>query len=139
MPADKPQLNPWRHLGDEIDSVDRMPENTLGFVYILTDRISGLKYIGKKLVRVMRKRKGRRQPVESDWKRYRSSNRIFQGLCAERPQDIERTIISYHRTKGDLSLAEIALQIESDVLRDDSFANRIINCRIHASHLSRTP
>ena len=53
--------------------VDELPEDCVGFVYEITNTVSGRKYIGKKLARFKRSRKPlkgrvnkRRYTVESD-------------------------------------------------------------------------
>ena len=68
----------WTYQGKPIEE---MPEDVVGFVYMITNITSGKKYIGKKLVQFKKSRpplKGRknrrRYKVESDWKDYYGSS-----------------------------------------------------------------
>ena len=68
----------WTYQGNEITN---MPEDVVGFVYLITNTTNGRKYIGKKLARFKRSRpplKGRknkrRYKVDSDWQDYYGSS-----------------------------------------------------------------
>ena len=68
----------WTYQGKEITSI---PEDIIGFVYLITNTTNGRKYIGKKLARFRRSRpplKGnrnrRRYKVDSDWQDYYGSS-----------------------------------------------------------------
>ena len=68
----------WTYQGNEIT---KMPEDVVGFVYLITNTTNGRKYIGKKLARFKRSRpplKGRknkrRYKVDSDWQDYYGSS-----------------------------------------------------------------
>ena len=65
---------PWTYQGKTIDS---LPEDCEGFVYLITNTTNGKRYVGKKLAKFKKTRpplKGRinkrRSRVESDWKDY---------------------------------------------------------------------
>ena len=68
----------WTYQGNEITN---MPENVVGFVYLITNTTNGRMYVGKKLARFKRSRpplKGRknkrRYKVNSDWQDYYGSS-----------------------------------------------------------------
>ena len=68
----------WTHQGNKITN---MPEDVVGFVYLITNTTNGRMYIGKKLARFKRSRpplKGRknkrRYKVDSDWQDYYGSS-----------------------------------------------------------------
>jgi hypothetical protein len=72
---------PWMYQDQPIDS---LPEGTVGFVYLITNRTTGRKYVGKKLAQFKKSRpplKGRtnrrRSLVESDWRDYWGSNDVL--------------------------------------------------------------
>lgn len=80
----------WKYRGKYIDDVSQMPNDVWGFVYMITAD-NGKKYIGKKTLYSVRKRKfGKKEAAkvtdkrkklyeivkkESDWKKYTGSNK----------------------------------------------------------------
>jgi len=69
---------PWTYQGKTIDT---LPEDCEGFVYLITNTTNGKRYVGKKLAKFKKTRpplKGRinkrRSKVESDWKDYWGSS-----------------------------------------------------------------
>jgi len=67
--------------------IETLPEDCVGFVYLITNNISGRKYIGKKLAKFAKttykvvklkngtkKKKKIRSKVDSDWQEYYGSN-----------------------------------------------------------------
>lgn len=70
----------WLYDGKEISSINDMPTETIGFVYEITHKPTGKKYIGKKSLYHKKTRpplKGykrkRVEYVESDWLSYYGS------------------------------------------------------------------
>ena len=90
-----------------------------GYVYLITNKSTGKKYIGRKYFVQKRKPKGgkRRVTSESDWKRY-------YGSCPELKEDIKllgkpsfsREILSLHTTKGRTNYEETRQLFLHDVL-----------------------
>lgn len=105
--------------------VDFEPDRWFGFVYLITHKESGRKYIGKKqLHSYTRKkvagRKNRKRVVkESKWKSY-------TGSCDELNQDIKEygkdcfdfEILQLCKTRGELTFSEVEHQIKNDVLSE---------------------
>ena len=105
--------------------VDFEPDRWFGFVYQITHRETGRKYIGKKqLHQYTRKkvagRKNRKRVVkESKWKSY-------TGSCDELNQDIEEygkenfkfEVLKLCKTRGELTFSEVEYQIKNDVLSE---------------------
>lgn len=113
-------------------------ENTFGFIYEITNTITGKKYIGKKQCKSKLKRKPlkgkknkRIEIKESDWKEYTSSS-------ADLNEDIKKygkdkflfKIIKECGSKWELAYFEISEQIAKNVLMRDDYYNGIINVRI---------
>jgi len=113
-------------------------EDTFGFIYEITNTISGKKYIGKKQCKSKLKRKPlkgkknkRIEIKESDWREYTSSS-------AELNEDIKKLgknkfifkIIRACGSKWELAYFEISEQLAKDVLLRDDYYNGIINVRI---------
>lgn len=117
----------------ENKEVQEIPEGCFGFVYLITNKITGRKYIGKKQFnsyrskKVKDKKRRKRYILESDWKDY-------WGSCEELLEDIKelgednfsREILRLCKTKRDLTYSEVELQIKADVLTAlDEKGNRL--------------
>ena len=99
--------NPWIYNERPFTSDD--VGDYYGFVYCITNKTSGRKYIGRKYLWSHRKPPGKKRRVkkESDWKKY-------YGSCPELKEDIERlgrqnfsrTILSLHKTPGKTNFEE---------------------------------
>jgi hypothetical protein len=113
-------------------------EDTFGFIYEITNTVSGKKYIGKKQCKSKLKRKPlkgkknkRIEIKESGWREYTSSS-------VELNEDIKKLgkdkfifkIIRACGSKWELAYFEISEQLAKDVLLRDDYYNGIINVRI---------
>ena len=113
-------------------------ENTFGFIYEITNTITGKKYIGKKQCKSKLKRKPlkgkknkRIEIKESDWKEYTSSS-------SDLNEDIKKygkdkfifKILRACGSKWELAYFEIREQIDKNVLMREDYYNGIINVRI---------
>ena len=109
--------NPWLYEGKPFTSDDI--GDFFGYVYLITNKSTGKRYIGRKYFVQKRKPKGgkRRVTSESDWKRY-------YGSCPELKEDIKllgkpsfsREILSLHTTKGRTNYEETRQLFLHDVL-----------------------
>ena len=125
--------------------LNEIPEGYIGFVYIITNKITGQKYIGKKLAQFKRtkpplkgKRLKRRSVVESDWREYYgSSDRLNADVQALGPENFTREIIYLCKSKAELSYLEAREQFERRVLERDDYYNGIINVRVGGSNILR--
>ena len=125
--------------------IDEIPEGYIGFVYIITNTISGQKYIGKKLAQFKRtkpplkgKKLKRRSTVESDWREYfGSSDRLNADVQALGPENFTREILYLCKSKAELSYLEAREQFERRVLETDDYYNGIINVRVGGSNILR--
>jgi hypothetical protein len=119
------------------------PDEFQGFVYMVTEKDTGKKYIGKKffwkpkILPVTKSRKRRvRTRVESDWRTYYGSNKEVQALVESKGKDnYQREILRLCKTKGECSYYEAKLQFQYDVLLSDKFYNEFIGCKIHSKHI----
>jgi hypothetical protein len=113
-------------------------ENMFGFVYEITNKVNGKKYIGKKqCIRKIKRKplkgktRNRIDHKESDWKTYTSSsNELNEDIQKHGKENFEFRILKVCGSKWELGYEEIKEQISRDVLRRDDYYNGIINVRI---------
>ena len=119
MSTDIDYENPWFYNGKPFTSTDI--GDYFGFVYLITNKSNGRRYIGRKYLWQFRTPKGKKRKVksESDWKKY-------YGSCPELKEDIDkfgrenfsRTILSLHKTKGKTNFEETRQLFNNNVLTE---------------------
>ena len=133
----------------ESKTIEVLPEDCVGFVYLITNNLTGRKYIGKKLAKFSRttyktvklkngnkKKKKIRGKIESDWQTYYGSNEQLNKDIAELGSDnFTREILFYCTSKAACSYIEAREQFNHRVLESDDYYNGQIVCRIHGSHI----
>jgi hypothetical protein len=127
------ELGHWK-LADKVI----ITEETFGFIYEITNTVSGKKYIGKKQLRSRLKRKplkgktrNRIEFKESDWKEYTSSSKeLNEDIIKFGKEKFNFIIIRACGSKWELAYFEIKEQLDKDVLLRDDYYNGIINVRI---------
>jgi hypothetical protein len=133
----------------ENTQIENLPEDCVGFVYLITNKVTGRKYIGKKLAKFSKttykvvklkngnkKRKKIRSKVDSDWQLYYGSNdQLNKDIEALGADNFTREILFYCRSKAECSYVEAREQFNHKVLESDDYYNGQIVCRIHGSHI----
>ena len=137
----------WTYRGEPVEEID---EKYTGFVYIITNLVTGKAYIGKKLSKFSKtttetvtlkngnkKKKKIRSKIESDWKTYWSSSKEVQDDVKALGEDkFTREILMFCLSKGTASYFEAKYQMQNEVLENpDKWYNGIVNCRVHRSHI----
>ena len=138
----------WRFKGKLITEIEDMPEETYGFIYMVTHLPTKKKYIGKKVLFFERNVKlgkketealkeerkaagiGGRVPAkkkvvkESDWKTYYGSQEDIKKLArTSKPEDWTREILDFVPTKKLLTYYEIKHIFINNALEDGDFLN----------------
>ena len=140
-------MSNWLCKNKEINE-ELIPEEAVGFIYMITHNPSGKYYIGKKslesvrnvkigvreLKKIKEERKaagmGGRAPLKkkvrksSDWEKYYSSNEWINEQVKEGKQgEFKREIIQFCKSKKSLSYYEVYLMFKHDVLSDETCLN----------------
>ena len=133
----------------ENTQIQELPEDCVGFVYLITNKLSGRKYIGKKLAKFSKtsykvvklkngnkKRKKIKSKIDSDWQLYYGSNdQLNKDILAQGADNFTREILFYCKSKAECSYIEAREQFNHRVLESDEWYNGQIVCRIHGSHI----
>lgn len=120
--------------------IEEIPEDAIGFVYIITNKKSGKKYIGKKILENKKKRKplkgrknSRHYKVESNWKSYTgSSSQLNEAIEKEGKDNFDFEILSFHPSKLLLAYWETKTIIDHNALFREDYFNEVLNLRIRA-------
>jgi hypothetical protein len=129
--------------------VETLPEDCIGFVYIITNTISGRMYIGKKLAKFSKttyktvklkngtkKKKKIRSKIDSDWLTYYGSSPELTKDVTELGTDkFTREILFYCKSKAECSYIEAREQFSRKVLESKDYYNGHIQVRVHGSHI----
>jgi hypothetical protein len=135
----------------ESKTIEVLPEDCVGFVYVITNNLTGRKYIGKKLAKFSKttyktvklkngnkKRKKIRGKIESDWQTYYgSNNELNQDVERLGAGNFTREILYYCRSKAECSYIEAREQFSRRVLESDDWYNGHIQVRVHGSHIRK--
>jgi hypothetical protein len=129
--------------------ITELPEDCIGFVYLITNKLTGRKYIGKKLAKFSKttyktiklkngnkKKKRIKTKIDSDWQ-------LYYGSSPELTKDVEllgidnftREILFYCQSKSECSYIEAREQFSRRVLESDEYYNGHIQVRVHGSHI----
>ena len=129
----------WTYNG-EVFTEDKIEKN-IGFVYLITNKLDGRRYIGKKLfwfskTRVLKGKK-KKEKVLSDWPKYWSSSEELKKDVQDLGEDnFTREILHLCISKGDCSYLEMKEQIINDVLlKPKEWYNCFVGGRIHRNHV----
>jgi hypothetical protein len=133
-------------------AVEQLPEDCVGFVYLITNNLTGRKYIGKKLAKFSKttyktvklkngtkKKKKIRSKIDSDWRDYYGSSPNLQtDIDALGKDQFTREILHYCQSKAQTSYLEAKEQFARNVLESKDYYNGQISVRVHGSHILKS-
>ena len=136
----------WTYQGNP---VNELPDDCVGFVYIITNTTNNKKYIGKKLAKFSKttyktvklkngtkKKKKIRSKIDSDWQEYYgSSPNLTADINTLGKENFKREILYYCKSKSECSYIEAREQFTQKVLESDEYYNGHIQVRVHGSHI----
>ena len=134
----------WTH---KDQPVSELPTDCAGFVYLITNTVSGRMYVGKKLSKFKttrykmhtqkngkKVRKKIRGAVDSGWQDYYgSSDQLNKDIESLGRDQFLREILYYCRSKAELNYVEAREQFARKVLESDLYYNGHIRVRVHGS------
>lgn len=129
--------------------VEELPEDCVGFVYLITNRATSRKYIGKKLAKFskttykmvtqkngVKKRKKIKSKIDSDWiDYYGSSIELNKDVESLGKENFTREILFFCKSKAECSYIEAREQFGRKVLESEDYYNGQISVRVHGSHI----
>jgi len=131
----------WLYNNNEISSLEDMPLDVYGFIYVTTHLPSGKKYIGKKSIyhnvkhkltkkqlaeQTGRGRKSTHETIqkESDWKTYYGSEEFIKKLIKEgKQEEFTREILQFVFNKKLLTYYECKYLFKYEVLESEDWLN----------------
>ena len=118
------------------------PENWYGFIYEITNNLTGKKYIGRKYFSQAKTRqvkgKKKRTRVESDWRDYWGSNKeLLADIDKYGKENFTRVILKLCETRGNTNYWEAKYQFDNNVLLEDNYYNDWIMIKTHRKHIKR--
>ena len=132
--------------------IEGLPEDCVGFVYLITNVTSGRKYIGKKLAKFSKtsykvvklkngakKKKKIRSKIDSDWREYYGSNlELNVDVLKLGKENFKREVLYYCKSKSECSYIEAREQFTHKVLESKDYYNGQISVRVHGSHILKS-
>lgn len=136
----------WLYQGSVVDA---LPEDCVGFVYLITNTTNDRKYIGKKLAKFskttyrvvkqkngIKKKKRIRTKIDSDWQEYYgSSPELSKDVELIGKENFIREILHFCKSKSACSYLEAKEQFDRKVLESLDYYNGHIQVRVHGSHI----
>ena len=128
--------------------VDTLPDDCIGFVYLITNITNDRKYVGKKLAKFSKisiktvtlkngtKKKKIRSKIDSDWRTYYgSSDNLNKDVALLGEDNFTREILHYCNAKAVCSYLEAKEQFDRKVLESLDYYNGIISIKVHKNHI----
>ena len=129
--------------------IEQLPEDCIGFVYLITNKTNDRKYVGKKLAKFSKttykvvklkngtkKKKKVRSKIDSDWMEYYGSSiELSKDVEILGRENFTREILYFCKSKAECSYIEAREQFTRRVLESTDYYNGQISVRVHGSHI----
>jgi hypothetical protein len=129
--------------------IEELPDDCVGFVYLITNITNDRKYIGKKLSKFSKttyktvtlkngtkKKKKIKSKIDSDWMEYYGSSiELNKDVELLGKENFTREILFFCKSKAECSYIEAREQFTRRVLESLDYYNGQISVRVHGSHI----
>jgi hypothetical protein len=128
----------WIHNNEEFVDAG----NWYGFIYEITNNLTGKKYIGRKYFTEAKTRqvkgKKKRTRVESNWRDYWGSSKLLlEDINKYGVENFSRKILMLCPTRGNTNYWEAKFQFDFNVLLEDNYYNEWIMIKTHRKHIKK--
>lgn len=135
--------NPWIY--DDKPFGEDSVGDYIGFVYEITERSTGRKYLGKKIFHnkvakppLKGKTKRRISTKPSNWMAYYGSGPAIQAAVeAQGPAAFERKILRLCKSKSEMGYWEAKLIFQFDAILRDDYFNDWVSARVQRNQLGK--
>jgi hypothetical protein len=131
--------NNWIYKNQEItiENIEKISQNAIGFVYLITNKINNKKYIGRKLIRkniIRTIDKKKKKIIILDTKfidYYSSSSELKKDVEILKKDNFSREILYFCHSRVELNYLEEKEQYQRSVLEDESYYNNNIRSKYY--------
>jgi hypothetical protein len=119
---------------------DEMLDGHWGFIYVIMNKVTGRRYVGKKFFTKAGYRtvKGKRKKIRlaSDWQDYYGSNKVLlEDVATLGVENFERYIIRLCKSKSECTYWETHYIFQFEALLSDRWYNEWCSCKVMKRNL----
>ena len=125
---------------NDIEVTDQMIEGQYGYVYCITNKVTGRKYIGRKYFTKAATRqvngKKKKTRVNSGWQNYFGSNKtIIEDVATMGADSFHREVLYFCKNRTECSYYETYEIFVRGCLLTPEYYNDWVTCKIRKAHL----
>lgn len=118
-----------------------IPQNAVGFVYLIHNLQNNKKYIGKKLFHstktIQKNNKKKKLKIESNWKSYNGSNQTLLNDIQNSSPTLNKIILYLCYSKSQCSYLEAQEQFKCNAILSPQYYNDWISVKITRKHMMK--
>jgi len=129
----------WLYKSEELKDED-IPDKAFGFIYLITERTTGKRYIGRKLLTSAARRtvkgKVKKYRKESDWRDYWSSSPfLIEHIESEGTVNFTREILMFTPNRSQLNYLEEKFLYMVGALESEEWFNSNIRSKMYKRNI----
>jgi hypothetical protein len=124
--------------------LSQIPDECVGFVYQITNKITGKMYIGKKVfenkkTKYRKRKRNIHYTEESNWKEYTGSNKVLNDeILVQGIDNYSFKILYLCKTRGEMTYLESReIFIRDALLQPSKYYNEWVTCKVSRRHLTK--